>query len=58
MVVFLFFLLIDLNILSVSLQNGRTALHICCIKENTEIVILLLQNGADVTTVDNVQTQA
>lgn len=36
------------------LQDGRTPLHICCIKGKVEIVRLLIEHGANATAKDNV----
>ena len=38
-----------------NLQDGRTPLHICCIKGKVEIVKLLIEHGANATAKDNVR---
>ena len=38
------------------LQDGRTPLHICCIKGKVQIVRSLIEHGANATAKDNVRT--
>jgi len=38
------------------LQDGRTPLHICCIKGKMEMVKLLIECGSNITAKDKVHT--